>query len=108
MACPYLASRSLLALKFGGPEGLLVASRDILGHAVVRSGFVAAALRLVQLKGTSAILDTIIGIDERVDDVARDLDLGATSGLARPCGEFLVVEERRDGGVSVVALIACE
>lgn len=108
MACPYLASRSLLALKFGGPEGLLVASRDILGHAVVRSGFVAAALRLVQLKGTSAIFDAVIGIDERVDDVARDPDLGATSGLARPCGELLVVEERRDGGVSVVALIACE
>jgi hypothetical protein len=108
MTYSYLAGCSLLALELGGPEGLLVATRHVLGHAVVGSGFVGAALRLIQLECASAILDTIIGIHERVDNVARDPDLGATSGLARPCGELLVVEERRDGGVSVVALIACE
>jgi len=103
----YLIVHSL-ALELNGPEGLRVATRNVLGH-VVRDRFsVAAALRFVQLKSASTIVDAVTGVDERVDRVAGNTNLGATGGSSRVGGKLLIVEERRDSVVSAVALGACE
>lgn len=103
----YLVDRSL-TLELHGPEGLRVATRDVLGHVVRNRVSVAAALRLVQLECTGTIVDAVAGVDEGVDRVGRNTDLGATSDPSRIGGELLVVEERRDSVVSAVALSACE
>ena len=103
----YLIVHSL-ALELNGPEGLRVATRNVLGH-VVRDRFsVAAALRSVQLKSASTIVDAVTGVDERVDRVAGNTNLGATGGSSRVGGKLLIVEERRDSVVGAVALGACE
>lgn len=95
--------RSLFTPELDSPEGLRVTPRHVLSQAKVPFGAIGAAVRPVQLECTGAVVDTVAGINERVDNAARNLDLGAASSLARLCGELVVVEERRDGGVSVVA-----
>lgn len=103
----YLIALSL-TLELDGPEGLGVATRDVLGHVVRDWVSVAAALRLVQLECTGTIVDAVAGIDEGVDSVGRNANLGAASDPSRIGGELLVVEERRDSVVSAVTLGACE
>jgi hypothetical protein len=103
----YLIARSL-TLELDGPESLRVAARDILGHIVRNRIPITAALGLVQLKRAGTIVNTIAGIDEGVDAVGRNADLGATSNSSRVGGKLLIVEERRDSVVSAVALGACE
>jgi len=78
-------------------------------HAVRDRGSVGAGVRSVQLERAGTVVDAITGIDERFGTtVAGDADLGATNAPARVCGELLVVEKGRDGGVSIVALVARE
>lgn len=97
-----------LTRELNGPEGLRVATRDVLVHAVRDRISVTAVLRCVQLERAGAVVDTVTGINKGVDKVGGNANLGASSGPSRVGGELLVVEERRDGGVSVVALLACE
>lgn len=59
----YLIAHSL-ALELDSPEGLGVATRDVLGHVVRDRVSIAAALRLVQLERASTIVDAVIGVDE--------------------------------------------
>jgi hypothetical protein len=97
-----------LTLELDGPEGLRVAARDILGDIVRNRVSVTAAFGLVQLKRAGTVANTITGINEGVDAVGRNADLGATSNSSRVGGKLLIVEERRDSVVSAVALGACE
>lgn len=103
----YLVAVSL-ARKLDSPEGLRVATRDVFVHAVRDRISVTAALRCVQLERAGTVVDTVAGVNKGVDKVGRNANLGASSGPSRVGGELLIVEERRDGGVSVVALLACE
>lgn len=97
-----------LTPQLDGPEGLRVATRNVLGHVVCDRVSIAAALRLVQLESASTIVDAVIGVDERVDCVGGNANLGATGDPSGVGGELLVVEERRDSVVSAVTLGACE
>lgn len=97
-----------LTSELDGPESLRVATRDVLVHAVRDRISVTAVLRCVQLERASTIVDDVTGINEGVHEVGGNVNFGASSGPSRVGGELLVVEERRDGGVSVVALLACE
>ena len=97
-----------LTLQLDGPEGLRVATRNVLGHVVCDRVSVAAALRLVQLERASTIVDAVIGVDERVDCVGGNANLGASGSPSRVGGKLLVVEERRDSIIGAVALGACE
>ena len=58
-----------LTLELDSPEGLRVATRNVLGHVVRDRVSVTAALRLVQLERAGSIVNTVTGIDERVDNV---------------------------------------
>jgi hypothetical protein len=78
-------------------------------HALRDRGSVGAGVRSIQLERAGTVVDAVTGIDERFGTtVAGDADLGATNASARVRCKLLVVEERRDGGVSVVALVAWE
>lgn len=103
----YLIVHSL-TLELDGPEGLRVATRNVLGHVVCDRVSVAAALRLVQLERASTIVDAVIGVDERVDCVGGNANLGASGSPPGVRGELLVVEERRDSVIGAVALGTCE
>jgi hypothetical protein len=103
MARSYLVALSLTR-KLDSPVGLRVASRDVLDHIVGNRISVAADLRLVQLKRTSTVVDAVTGIDKRIGTVRENANLEASSGSPQVRDELVVVEERRDGVVSVVTL----